>query len=280
MTTQMYGVIGWPVGHSASPAMMNSAFAQMGIDAYYAAFPVQPSRIEDAMKGLAALGVQGVNVTIPHKQAVMSFADSLTDEARLAGAVNTLRRRHDGDGWDAHNTDVVGWWQSIQASVNPTARRMAVLGAGGAARGILVAVSLYAPHLELTLVARRPEQRLLFERDFGSMLNLRTASWDSRHEVVGESDIVVNTTPIGMWPSQGESPLADASCLRPGQTVQDIVYRPLKTRLLADAESRGAVTVDGLWMLVYQGVAAVQFWQGRIPSADTMRRAALKFLGV
>lgn len=278
MPTALYGVIGWPVGHSASPAMMNAAFADMGIDAYYGAFPVQPQQLATAIAGIRALGLRGVNVTIPHKQAVLPFVHTLTEAAQLAGAVNTLRFDTETGNIDGHNTDIEGWWFSIKDAIRPNQRRVVVLGGGGAARAILVALSLYAPDLQVSLVTRRAEQAAEFQAAFATRISLSGVAWDQRHEAVADADVVINTTPIGMWPNPGASPLADATCLHSGQVVQDIVYRPLQTLLLQQAVDAGAQALDGLWMLVYQGAAALQFWLREAAPPDSMRIAALAFL--
>lgn len=277
MATSIFGVIGWPVGHSASPAMMNAAFSHMGIDARYVSFPVKPEDINDALRGIAALGIRGINVTIPHKQDVAKAVDILSEEAQLTGAVNTVGVELDSGRLRGHNTDIVGWWTSVAENVPKKEGVVTILGAGGACRAIIAAIQLYRPNFEVKLVARRVQQAEELAAVFGKVKILPTV-WADRHDAISGADVVVNTTPIGMWPNSSESPIDDASCLSQGQVVSDIVYRPLETRLLQQAREIGATAIDGLWMLVNQGRASVDYWISKEPDLTVMRNAALAFL--
>ncbi|MCL6636980.1 MAG: shikimate dehydrogenase [Alicyclobacillus sp.] len=271
---QLYGVMGWPVGHSASPAMLNAAFRETGQSAVYVPFPVPPERIGEAVHGLAAVGAAGFNVTIPHKQAVFALLDEVTEVARLAGAVNTVRIDPESRHMAGHNTDVDGWWESVRPHLTGLPERVVVLGAGGAARAVLTALALYAQAAEVRVVARRFEQAEALVHAFSGRLRVQAVAWEARHLHVGQADLVAQTTPIGMWPHDSASPLDDARCFRPGQVVQDAVYRPLLTRFMTQAADRGARVVDGLEMLVQQGVMAYRFWLGTDPPVAVMRAAA------
>ncbi len=279
MTTSVFGVIGWPIGHSASPAMMNAAFSHMGIDATYVSFAVKPTDVLDALRGVVALGVRGINVTIPHKQAVAKAVDVLSEEARLTGAVNTVRVDSENGRLFGHNTDIVGWWTSISEHVANPRGVVTVLGAGGACRAILAAIRLNRPNWEIRLVSRRVEQAMELVSMFDSTPAIVAIPWEERHDAVRTAQMVVNTTPIGMWPHPLESPIDEPSCLGPNQVVSDLVYRPLETRFLQQAREAGATAVDGLWMLVNQGKAAVEYWLSQEPDGRIMRSAALAFLG-
>jgi shikimate dehydrogenase len=297
----LFGLLGWPVAHSASPAMMNAAFAATGIDGVYVAFAVPHARLDTALAGLEALGAGGVNVTIPHKQRAFRWVQTLTRQARLAGAVNTIRfAPSDGDGNEAvngslvnvelgdegapavgvvgHNTDVEGWWTSLTPHLTKPPERVVIFGAGGAARAALAGLALHAPSAQVSLIAREPIKAAGTADAFAAYIRVRTVPWEERHAAVAEADLVVNATPIGMWPKEDQSPLFDTACLHSGQVVQDMVYRPLETLLLRQAAERGATVVDGLAMLVNQGAAAFTFWTGREAPVAVMREAALAHL--
>lgn len=278
--TRLYGLLGWPVGHSVSPAMMNSAFAHRGVDATYVAFAVQPLHVEQAIAGLRALGAGGVNVTIPHKQTVFELVSRCTDEAVLAGAVNTVRFEDDGE-LTGHNTDVAGWWLGLSRALTPgfVPQSVVILGAGGAARAVMSALSLHLPTARIQLVARQQSKATELEGRFAHRLTVQVMPWEHRHGVIHDSDLVINTTPVGMWPQVDASPIDQVDCFHTGQVVQDIVYRPLLTKFMQQAEQRGAVVVDGLRMLVDQGALSFEFWTGVEAPRDLMYRAALQSLG-
>ncbi|WP_067923034.1 shikimate dehydrogenase [Alicyclobacillus shizuokensis] len=284
---RVYGLLGWPVAHSASPAMMNAAFAELGIDAVYLAFAVPPANLQAALDGLLALGAGGVNITIPHKLGAYQWAPRHSDEARLAGAVNTLRLHPYSDGEDpeaadvmGHNTDVAGWWTSLRTALPRMPKRVVILGAGGAARAALAGLALYAPTAEVGLAARNLEKAAETAASFQEYISVNLVSWREREQAVAAADVVVNATPMGMWPQDDTSPIDDETCLHPGQVVQDMVYRPLETRLLQQAARRGAERVDGLDMLVRQGVEALEFWLGVSAPVEVMRQAARASLGL
>lgn len=241
-------------------------------------FPVQSQNIAVAVRGLWALGVKGVNVTIPHKQAVFELMTCVSDEARLAHAINTISFDGATGEISGHNTDVDGWWTSIRDHLPSTNLTVAILGSGGAARAIATALALHAPGTQLHLVARTQRRLEDYERDFGAKLRVHSHGWAERHEVVRQSLLVVNATPIGLWPNVNESPIEGPDCFQAGQVVQDIVYRPLHTRMMEQASKQGAVVVDGLGMLVHQGALSAQFWTAERAPVDVMRAAAESFL--
>lgn len=274
----IYGLIGYPVGHSLSPAMMNAAFDATGLDARYAAFAVAKEDIDAALLGMRVLGIRGANVTIPHKEAVFRRLTSLSQEAQIAKAVNTLVPGADAL-WTGYNTDVEGWWHSFEATMRPKgSSQVAILGAGGAARAVLTGLSIHATGANVVVLARRHTQAQQLLDEFSSHLNVIGGSWDERHEYVNDADFIIQTTPIGMWPNSHESCLADDRCLHKGQVVQDLVYRPLSTKLLVQAESRGAAVVDGARMLVGQGARAFELWTGKPAPVDLMRQVVLEQL--
>ncbi|QSO52621.1 shikimate dehydrogenase [Alicyclobacillus curvatus] len=275
---EIYGLIGDPVGHSLSPVMMNTAFDVTNMHARYFAFPIAPKNLVTALDGMRVLGFRGVNVTIPHKEAVFRALDHVSAEAGLAKAVNTLVPEADG-GWTGHNTDVEGWWSSFSEGGQPKPTSVVtVLGAGGAARAVLAGLSVHAAGASVLLVARRAGQAIQLQEEFKSHLEIDVGEWQDRHRELERADFIVNTTPMGMWPSIEVSVLDDESCLHTGQVVQDLVYRPLVTKLLEQAARRGATVVDGARMLVGQGARAFELWTAHTAPVADMRKAVLERL--
>ena len=286
--TGLLGVLGDPVGHSLSPAMHNAALAELGLDWIYLGLPVQAGQLAAAVRGLEAIGCRGLNVTIPHKQAVAALCTRLTPLAERVGAVNTLVPL-EGGGWLGTNTDVEGFLAPLRQQ--PWAgRRAVVLGNGGSARA--VAAALVELDLgSITVVGRRAESLDAFAAscsDWAPQLATRLtpglsgeSSDPALLELLAAADLVVNTTPVGMNDAvginSGLSPLAEQACaaLQPAATVYDLIYVPRPTRLLRLATARGCRSIDGLTMLVHQGAAALQLWSGQntVPVA-TMTAAA------
>jgi shikimate dehydrogenase len=263
MLTMLYGIFGYPIGHSLSPLMHNTAFAHHGLEAVYLPFAVHPAHIEVAVKSIAALQMGGVNVTIPHKQAVLAWMDELSSEARLIGAVNTIHLR-DGR-LHGYNTDGTGFLRALEeVDCAVAGRTVLLLGAGGAARSI--AVQLCLSGIGRLLLANRTRTRA---EDLAAFLKQTIPHADISVVTMGESslaaqlldtDIIVNATSIGMHPH--DPLLLPSTALSPQHLVCDIVYRPLQTPLLRAAEQQGARTVDGLGMLLHQGAKAFEIWTG------------------
>lgn len=262
---ELFGVVGNPVGHSLSPVMHNAAFRDMGINAFFGAFAV--SDLAGALAGMRALGLKGFSVTIPHKVAVMEYLDEIDAEARRIGAVNTVINR-DGR-LCGSNTDAPGALNALKEKIDPAGRRVLVIGAGGAARALVC--GLTAAGAEVVVCNRDAEKGRLLATEFGAAFLER----DQLENFSGE--ILVNTTPVGMHPDIGQMPVPE-SLLKPGLVVMDIVYNPLRTRLLAAAAARGAETIDGLGMFVGQGALQLELWTGRPAPVAVMRRAVLEVL--
>lgn len=280
MASTLYGLLGWPVGHSVSPAMVNAAFNFLGIEAYYTAFGVPPEDFATAVHGLTALRAGGVNVTIPHKQQALQVATQISPEAKLAGAVNTLKFFPDSRKILGHNTDVAGWWTSLQARSEHKEDwgNVLVLGAGGASRAVLAGLALHTSNARVQISARKQSQAEQMAAAFASHLDMQVVDWEHREQSVSEAELVVNTTPVGMWPKSEFSPVTDGACFGCGQVVQDLVYRPLDTQFLQLAALQGATVVDGLSMLVEQGALAIEFWTGYEAPRALMQQAALEAL--
>lgn len=291
--TRFVTLLGDPVGHSLSPAIHNAAFRATGVDAVYVASRVRPGDVEDAVRGLRALGALGANVTIPHKEAVVSALDAVTERARAVGAVNTIvcetRNPDDTASGPARlrgdNTDVAGFLEPLDdlssngdpASTDELRDAPAcVLGAGGAARAVVYGLLTRFTPERLTVVARRPEQAEALARDLADYdVNggLAVTTFDDASPAVRQSRLVVNATPVGMHPEIGATPWPDADDFGPDHVVYDLVYTPEETRLLREAEDRGATTLGGLDMLVGQAAAAFTQWTGRDFPHDAARAA-------
>jgi shikimate dehydrogenase len=279
--TSLVGLIGWPLEHSLSPVMHNVAFAALSINWAYVPLPVRPEDVETALSGLAALNFVGVNVTIPHKQAVMRYVDELSDAARLTGAVNTI---HITDGkYYGYNSDAIGFLSSLhEAGCDPKGLRVAVLGAGGAARAAVY--SLARAGADSVVVINRTAERAAFLVDDlnlafpNSTLSFKELSTQTLSDLDHRVDLIVNTTSVGMYPHVEASPWPAEVSLPTGATVCDLVYNPLETVFLAQARAAGAPAIDGLGMLIHQGAFALEQWTGQKAPVDIMRQACLEKL--
>jgi shikimate dehydrogenase len=251
--TLHFGVIGHPIGHSRSPAMMKRACAVLGVRAQYEAYEVAPHALEHAVRGLHALGFAGYNVTIPHKRAVCAFLDVLDDSAQQAGAVNTVVVHDDGR-TVGYNTDGIGYVRSLleELGTQVLGRDVLILGAGGAARGVAYAVKhrLSPKSIAIANRTRAHAEELARALDCATVV-----SWDEVAHVVPSYGLIINTTSIGMVSHEEPCSL---DRLRDGAIVSDIVYRP--TQWLAHARMRGGLVHGGIGMLVHQGAEALEMW--------------------
>ena len=278
--TRICGLIGDPVEHTMSPAMHNAAFAHLGLDYIYVPFRVRQEELSGAIQGMRALGIRGLNVTIPHKVAVIPFLDELDELAEKIGAVNTLV--NDKGLLKGYNTDAAGLLQALlERGVEPEGKDVVILGAGGASRAISYALAERGA--SLTIINRLLEldwAEALASRisaDFGREAAALELTDENLARVLKEADVLVNATSVGMSPESGESPVA-ARQLKSGLTVFDAVYNPLRTRLLREAEAVGAATISGINMLVWQGALAFEKWTGQKAPVDLMREVAIRIL--
>ena len=267
------GVMGWPVAHTRSPAIHNHWIAKYGLKGAYVQLPVQPERLEAAIRGLAALGFAGCNVTVPHKESAMRFMDELHPAARRVAAINTIVVQPDGRLLGMNN-DGAGYIQSLRdadATWRGDAGPALVLGAGGAARAIVVALlDEGAPELRITNRTLVRAQALA--DDFGD--RVKVVPWAERNEAMAGVSLLVNTTSLGM---HGQAPLDVALDALPLEAmVSDAVYIPLETPLLAQARMRGHRTVNGLGMLLNQARPAFQSWFGVLPDVTPELRAVVQ----
>lgn len=270
------GVIGWPVGHSLSPALHGYWLDRYAIDGAYVPLPVAPENLGTALRALPALGFAGVNVTVPHKQAVAAAVDTLDDAARRIGAVNTVIVADDGK-LVGRNTDGIGFINALHAGAtgwSASAGPTVLLGAGGAARAICAAL-LDAGAPEVRIVNRTKQKADQIAADLGGPI--QTLAWNDRDRSLENAGLLVNATTLGMT---GADPLPISLDLLPASAVvTDIVYAPLETPLLAAARARGNVAVDGLGMLLHQACPAFAAWFGVEPEVtDALRNHVLNQL--
>jgi len=293
-STQLVGLIGWPVEHSVSPAMQNAAFEALGLNWRYVPLPVPPGHIEVAVRGLAALGFRGANVTVPHKQAALRVletpASPLTEEvfvapdAQALGAVNTIvlaRSEDDTIIFSGHNTDEAGFLGALRdGGFEPEGTSAVVVGAGGAARAVVFAL-MAAGAETITILNRTVKRARALVSDLNSAARMAPPraiqalplTRETLTETVGGAQLLVNATPVGMWPQVDASVWPDGVAMPAQVTVFDLVYNPLETKLQQQARASGANALDGLGMLVRQGALALELWTGEEAPVPVMRRA-------
>lgn len=277
--TKLLGVIGHPIEHSLSPVMHNAAIAALGLDYAYLPFAIAPDDLPAAIAGFWAIGVQGFNITIPHKQAIMPLLTEVTPVAQAIGAVNTVWRT--AQGWSGTNTDVEGFLAPLRSQSQPWHTTNAViLGNGGAARAV-VAGCAQLGCAQVQVVGRTAENLQAFLKSWASSpANLTVHHWHELPELLPSAGLLVNTTPIGMAPHADITPVNETELqkLPPAAIAYDLIYTPRPTRFLQLAQAQGIRAIDGLEMLVQQGAAALQQWLQRPVPIDVMRRSLLDFL--
>ncbi|WP_374018654.1 shikimate dehydrogenase [Paenibacillus thiaminolyticus] len=269
-STAVFAVIGDPIKHSKSPLMHNAALRELGLNAVYTAFHVAPEQLEQAVQGMRALGIGGMNVTIPHKEAVMAHLDEVDESASVIGAVNTIVNRNGQ--LIGYNTDGLGFVRSLQEEMISDLRqsRILLIGAGGAARGIAYAL-LKAGCRSLHIANRTLGRAEVLASDLSAFGTVSAMQLGERPAIdAREVDIVIHTTSVGMHPDVHAVPF-DPDWLRPDMIVSDIVYNPLETALLQEASKRGCRTHSGIGMFVYQGAIALELWTGAAAPAALMR---------
>lgn len=276
-------LIGFPVGHSLSERMQNAAFKHLGLDLYYYAAEIRPEELPEAIRGLSKLGFAGANVTIPYKEQVLPFLDHLDQSGYEAQAVNTVVCR-DGKLW-GYNTDGEGFIRSLaEEGIVPRGKVFCLIGAGGAARGVAQALVRQGAAC-IYFINRTPKRAFRLVEDIshdaekaGSVLTteLKALPWcrESFEAALSRAQVLVNCSPVGMYPRVFDSPLPYPELLRPSLVVYDLVYNPYQTALLREAASRGCQTISGLGMLVYQGAAAFSLWTGMSAPVEIMWAAA------
>ena len=279
-STQVVGLIGWPVEHSLSPAMHNAAFDALGLNWRYVPLPVPPGTEGASLRGLVTLGFAGANVTVPHKTALIAGLDSTTPDAQAIGAVNTIVVRRPGEGRASvhgHNTDHSGFVDSLHvAGFEVTGARAVVVGTGGAARAVVFGL-LTAGAADVVVLGRNLERAGRLAGDLGrsaaGLLRAQSLTVDALIESTRAASLLVNATPVGMWPQEEASIWPEEVRLPSDLLVYDLVYVPRETRLLRQTSGAGATGLGGLDLLIEQGARAFTLWTETEPPKGIMRRA-------
>lgn len=269
---ELTACFGQPVAENPTQVMMEAAYRHHGLDWRYLTIEVSPADLAAGVAGARAMGFRGFNCTIPHKVAVIQHLDGLGESASLMGAVNCVVRR--GEKLIGENTDGKGFVKSLKELVDPQGKRVVMFGAGGAARAIGVEVAL-AGAVEITVVNRSRSRGEELARLFTDKVQVKTnlVEWKGDFVVPPGTDIVINATSIGLFPDVDARLGLDPDSLKSGMVVADVIPNPPKTRLVRDATARGCQVIDGLGMLVNQGIIGVHYWSGIEPEARIMRQA-------
>jgi shikimate dehydrogenase len=286
--TKLLGVIGCPITHSLSPTMHNAALVDRArrlkhpyLEYIYVPLPIAPADLGTALAGMAVSGWRGFNVTIPHKQAILPYLKTISPLAQAVGAVNTVSYSPETEGWVGTNTDVQGFMAPLKVLDYPwQTLKACILGSGGAARAVVSACTALGL-AEIHVVGRDPLKLQSLQHNLAEVnLAVTVQPWTALKTLLPQMTLVVNTTPIGMYPDVNASPLdTDTLAQLPkAAVVYDLIYTPKPTRLLALAQVQGCIAIDGLEMLVQQGAAAFELWTGDAPSLEIMRNAALDHL--
>ncbi len=280
VATKNLGIIGYPIGHTLSPVMQMAAINAANLDYSYIAIPIQKGKLIFAVDGLRALNFRGWNVTIPLKTMITSLLDSLDTDAKMIGAVNTVV--NDGGILTGYNTDVIGFVKSLnEVDFMPNDCNAVVLGAGGAARSVIWGLcKRNANHIAVGV--RNPEKYKSMIEDFKIFESVEIFHWETEEfkTQMKHADILINTTPLGMTPDIDEMPPVDISLLPEGALVYDLIYSPAKTKFLAKAEELGYPIINGMKMLLHQGMEAFRLFTGIEPDEKVMLKAledALKY---
>lgn len=282
LNTKIIGVIGHPIKHSFSPLMHNISFELSGLNYIYLPFDVPPASLKDAMKGMIALGIKGFNVTIPLKEKVLPLLKDISEEASIIGAVNTVV--NDEGMLRGYNTDVHG----IVESLNPykdelVGKKACVIGAGGAARSVIYALIRTFKVSEITIVNRTEQTAESLKEYFSAKMVFHEIKSlplvpPDLIETFRDSKLIVNTTSMGMFPNVDDSATTIQDSFMKGQIVFDVVYNPIKTKMLKLAESQGATIVSGLKMFIEQGAKAYELWTGEQMPIEKVQKALESYI--
>lgn len=274
-----FGILGYPVVHSMSPQIYAAAFKAAGLKNYtYIPIPIQPGKLMLAVEGIKGLNFRGVNVTIPHKTTILKYLDAIDSDALGIGAVNTVV--NDGGMLTGYNTDVAGFLAALkEANFLPEDCNAVILGAGGAARAVLWGLCKRRAEF-ITIGARNPQKADALAKDFMQYGSVEGLDWNSEQfkDAMRTADILINTTPLGMFPNVDDMPPVDLKLLPEGALVYDIVYNPAETKLLRTAKELGYPTLDGMSMLLLQGKESYRLYTGKIPDMKVMTKTLEKLL--
>ncbi|WP_026558673.1 shikimate dehydrogenase [Bacillus sp. J37] len=273
----LYGLIGCPVEHSMSPAIHNDAFKEKNMEHHYHAFHVEPEDLKESVKALKLLGVKGFNVTIPHKISIIPFLDELHETAKIAGAVNTVV--NDNGRLIGHNTDGNGYVESLKEMINKpiSDHKILIIGAGGAARGIFLAlIHQGCRDIDISNRTISKAEELIQECPFTNNSNALTIQ--EAEDVIENYDIIIQTTAVGLHPHIDQKPLSLKNAKKTA-IVSDIIYNPIYTALLVEAEELGLTVHTGVGMFVHQAALAFKIWTKQAPSIEKMTKVVYNQLG-
>ena len=296
--TKILGVIGDPIEHTFSPAMHNAGLDALNLNYIYLPFHVKEDRLRECIEGAKAIGIEGLNVTIPHKTNIMKHLDEIDQVASMIGAVNTIQFNYNQDNESSNqnnesiittkgfNTDGYGCVRAIEEKTSIKDKKVTITGAGGAARAVAFQIA-NSGISELSILNRNLSKAQSLSNDLktslnsiGIDININSYDLDNLKRELSESDIFIDTTPIGMYPNVDDKPIASADMLHEYLLVNDIVYTPMETSLLKEAKLANATVVPGYKMLLYQGIRAFEIWLGREAPVDVMEKALLNVLGI
>ncbi len=296
--TKILGVIGDPIEHTFSPAMHNAGLDALKLNYIYLPFHVKPDRLKECIEGAKAMGIQGLNVTIPHKTNVMKHLDEIDQVASMIGAVNTIQFSYVQDNESSNqdneinvttrgfNTDGYGCVRAIEEKTSINDKKVTITGAGGAARAVAFQIANSGID-ELSILNRNASKAESLAGDLrtnletiGIDIGIHAYGIDDLKRELSDSDIFIDTTPIGMYPNVDDKPIASADMLHEDLLVNDIVYTPMETSLIKEAKLANATVVPGYKMLLYQGIRSFEIWLGHEAPVDVMEKALLDVLGI
>ncbi len=278
--TKVFCLIGHPVDHSMSPTMWNPALQEIGLDYVYVAFDVHPDHLEKAVQSFRALDIKGINVTIPHKETIIEYLDEIDPIAEKMAAVNTIK--NENGVLKATNTDAGGAKKSLlDAGCEISGKNVLMVGSGGVTRAISFILAEDVGRMVLTDIDEDRAINLAAEvkQKTGANVEGKLSTEDLLKQEIENTDILINCTPIGMYPKTDTSPVPK-SLLHSSLFVFDVIYNPLETQLMKDAANKGCQTLGGLDMLVNQGVLAFEWWTGKSPNSSLMKHKIIDFLGI
>lgn len=270
--TSIYGIIGYPIGHSLSPLIHNYAFENLDFNSVYVSFDVNEEDLKDAIMGIKALGIKGLNVTVPHKESVIKYLDRISDEAKLIGAVNTIK--NNSGSLEGYNTDVTGFMESLKEhNVDVVGKNAVILGAGGAAKAVAVGLALLGVK-SIYVCNRSIDKAKELSIHMGNNFNIKSLGISYNDlNMLDEIDILINATSVGMYPNVDVSPIGE-DVVAKAKFVYDIIYNPEKTLFLSYAEKYRIKYINGLDMLINQAIDSFKIWTG----ANFDKKIILNFL--
>lgn len=273
--TKITGVIGHPIEHSMSPPMHNNAYKQLNMDYVYVAFHVQPENIENLINSSKTMGIKGLNVTIPHKTTIIPYLDEIDETAEKIGAVNTIQFKNGIA--KGYNTDGIGAIKSIQEHTTLKDKNILIIGAGGASKAI--SFTLINENINSLTIANRSQnnaENLINNiKKQTEFTNINYQQINNVDEILNQTDIIINTTPIGMYPNHQVKPPIKTDNINNKHVIMDIIYNPLETQLLKQAKEKGATTINGTSMLINQGLESFKIFTGKEATYKSFEEALL-----